>query len=78
MAPEDAPRNESTHSRACTLNCRCTTQAHMINVSGKPMALDRWVFYQEIMTFNKKSVSHYSHSDSSNKNSVFFFCKTDP
>lgn len=42
VAPEDALRNESTHNRACTLNCRCTTQAHMINVSGKPMALDRF------------------------------------
>lgn len=39
-APEDALRNESTHSRACTLNCKFTTQAHMINVSGVPIALD--------------------------------------
>lgn len=40
VAPEDALKNESTHSRACTLNCKCTTQAYKINVSGVPISLD--------------------------------------
>lgn len=39
-APEDALRNESAHSHTCTLNCKCTTQVHKINVSGVPIVLD--------------------------------------
>lgn len=76
LAPEDALRNESTHNRACTLNCRCTTQAHMINVSGKPMALDRFFFYQEIMTCNKKVFPMTRIPTQAIK--ILYFLKTDP
>lgn len=76
LAPEDALRNESTHSRACTLNCRCTTQTHMINVSGKPMALDRCFFYIEKSWHVIKKCFPWLEFRS--KQWKVYFLKTDP